>query len=139
MQLKIKNIISSTRSITTVKGLGIDIAPIYRIAKLVDQCDRATLNLLFTHSEIERCQSARYSQQAYAVCFASKEAVGKALGTGLADIDWNEIEASFTDGDRLTIRLYGKANLQAKRLEIENWFATWCHWHQHVLVHIFAQ
>jgi holo-[acyl-carrier protein] synthase len=44
--------------------------------------------------EIDRCQSTSNPHQFYALCFATKEAVGKALGTGLAGIGWNEIEAN---------------------------------------------
>ncbi|PMB32042.1 ACP synthase [Fischerella thermalis CCMEE 5319] len=122
----------------SIKGLGIDIAAIDRITKLINYCDRNTLNLLFTPSEIDICQSASNSYQYYAVCFATKEAVGKALGTGLADIDWNEIEANITH-DKLTINLHGKASIEAKRKGVQEWLASWCHWDKHVLVHVLAR
>jgi holo-[acyl-carrier protein] synthase len=130
-----------------VKGIGIDITPIPRIARLIDGCDCLrhrpkgdceTLNLLFTPDEIERCQSASNPHQFYAVCFATKEAVGKALGTGLADIGWNEIEANITC-DHLSVHLHGEASIQAKRRGVSRWLATWCHWDNHVLVHVLAQ
>lgn len=121
-----------------VKGIGIDITPIPRIARLIDGCDCETLNLLFTPNEIEHCQSASNPYQFYAVCFAAKEAVGKALGTGLADIGWNEIEANITC-DHLSVHLHGEASIQAKRRGVSRWLATWCHWDNHVLVHVLAQ
>jgi holo-[acyl-carrier protein] synthase len=93
--------------------------------------------LLFTSKEIDRCQSASDPHQYYAVCFAAKEAVGKAFGTGLVDIGWNEIEANIIR-DRLTIHLYGEARHQAKISDIREWLASWCHWDQHVLVHVLA-
>lgn len=159
-----------------VKGLGIDIAPIARIARLVERYDRETLNLLFTPGEIDRCQSSSHPHRSFAVCFATKEAVGKALGTGLAGIGWNEIEANLTqdteEGERekgkgkrdnsntfppcplplapnpqrgyrvphspFAIHLHGDASIQAKRWGIQTWLATWCHWDEHVLVHVLA-
>ncbi len=121
-----------------VKGIGIDITPIPRIARLIDKCDRETLNLLFTSAEIEGCQSSSNPHQFYALCFATKEAVGKALGTGLAGIGWNEIEANIAH-DKLTIHLYGAARIQAQRRGVRDWLATWCHWDKHVLVHVLAQ
>ncbi|NEO98555.1 MAG: holo-ACP synthase [Symploca sp. SIO2E9] len=124
-------------STAEVKGIGIDLIPISRIARLIDRYDHQTLNLLFTPSEIDLCQSASYPHQSYAVCFAAKEAVGKALGTGLADIGWNEIEAKIIQG-RLTIKLYGEASVQAKKRGLRAWLATWCHWDQQVLVHVIA-
>ena len=123
---------------TGVKGIGIDITPIPRIARLIDRYNGETLNLLFTSGEIDRCQSTSNPHQFYALCFATKEAVGKALGTGLAGIDWNEIEANITH-DQLTIHLHGKARIQAQRRGVQKWMATWCHWDKHVLVHVLAQ
>jgi holo-[acyl-carrier protein] synthase len=121
-----------------VKGIGIDITPISRIARLIDRCDRETLKLLFTSGEIDCCQSASNPHQFYALFFATKEAVGKALGTGLADIGWNEIEANIIC-DRLSVNLHGEASIQAKRRGVSRWLATWCHWDNHVLVHVLAQ
>jgi holo-[acyl-carrier protein] synthase len=133
--------------ITGVKGIGIDITPIPKIARIIDGCDRLRhhpksdreiLTSLFTPSEIDRCQSASNPHQFYAVCFATKEAVGKALGTGLAGIEWNEIEANISL-EKLTVHLHGEARLQAKRRGVSRWLATWCHWDNHVLVHVLAQ
>ncbi len=123
---------------TGVKGIGIDITPIPRISRLIDRYNGETLNLLFTSGEIDRCQSTSNPHQFYALCFATKEAVGKALGTGLADIGWNEIEANITH-DQLTIHLHGKARIQAQRRGLQKWMATWCYWDKHVLVHVLAQ
>jgi holo-[acyl-carrier protein] synthase len=120
-----------------IKGLGLDITPINRIAQIVDRYDSETLNLLFTVNEIDHCQSANNCHQYYAVCFATKEAVGKALGTGLVGIDWNEIEAEIISHN-IIIHLYGKARHQAKRRDIQKWLANWCNWDQHVLVHVLA-
>lgn len=106
MKQKFQILSPESQSTARVKGISIDITPICRIAKLLDQCERETLNLLFTPGESDRCQAASNPHQSYAVCFATKEAVGKALGTGLAGIGWNEIEANITHG-RLTIHLYG--------------------------------
>lgn len=121
-----------------ILGIGIDIAPVSRIAGLVQRYDRETLSMLFTPNEIDQCQSATHPHRYYAVCFSTKEAVGKALGTGLVGIDWNEIEAVLLDA-RLTINLHGSAQLRAARCGIQKWLATWCYWDDYVLVHVLAQ
>lgn len=123
---------------SSIKGIGIDIAPVSRIATLVSRYDRETLSLLFTPNEIDQCQSAPDPNRYYAVCFSTKEAVGKALGTGLADIGWNEIECSVaTTG--LTIRLHGSAQRRASNCGVQEWLATWCHWDDYVLVHVLSK
>lgn len=125
-------------NLTDIKGIGIDIAPISKIAKLVSPYDFDTLSLIFTPSEIEQCQSALFPTRYYAICFAAKEAVGKALGTGLADIDWNEIECTiFPSG--LTIDLSGAAQQRALQDGIDQWITTWCYWDDYVMVHVLAQ
>jgi holo-[acyl-carrier protein] synthase len=124
--------------------IGIDIEQISRIATLVDRYDRATLNLLFTSHEIDQCQST--PNPYYAVCFSAKEAVGKALGTGLADIDWTDIEITIcpeqfsntTAPHTLDIHLTGAAQHQASQQGIQAWFATWSTWNDYVLVHVLA-
>jgi holo-[acyl-carrier protein] synthase len=123
---------------TGIKGIGIDIASIHRIARLIDRYDGEILNLLFTPSEIDCCRAASNPYLSYAVCFATKEAVGKALGTGLAGIDWNEIEVNIAER-KLTILLHGQASVQASRCGVREWLASWFHWDQHVLVHVLAQ
>ncbi|MGG6265209.1 holo-ACP synthase [Leptolyngbya sp. AN03gr2] len=115
--------------------IGIDIEQISRIAKLVDRYDRTTLNLLFTHSEIEQCQFA--PSHYYALCFSAKEAVGKALGTGLADIGWTEIEVTIAP-HILDIQLSGAAYDLAIQQHIHRWYATWWTWDDYVLVQVFA-
>lgn len=132
------DVASQIPAITEIKGLGIDIATISRIAALVNRYDRETLTLLFTPSEIEQCESAPHPHRYYAVCFATKEAVGKALGTGLVDINWNEIECN-TIQTGLTIRLHRQAQHRAKQCGAQAWLATWCHWDDYVLVHVLAK
>ena len=121
-----------------IKGLGIDIIPVHRIASLVDRYDLETLNLLFTPKEIEFCQCANDPYQFYAICFAAKEAVGKALGIGLAGIGWNQVEANLAHSE-LSVYLHGEARIQAKALGVREWLANWFYWDEHVLVHVLAQ
>ncbi|PPS43597.1 holo-ACP synthase [Chroococcidiopsis sp. TS-821] len=120
-----------------IKGIGIDIAPISKIASLVNRYN-SELTLLFTPGEIEQCQSAPYPSRYYAVCFAAKEAVGKALGTGLVDINWNEIESTISQSE-LTIELRGAARQKALHSGVKAWLATWCYWDDYVMVHVLSK
>jgi len=62
-------------------GTGIDIVEIGRIKKLMEKDDRLK-NRVFTKNEIAYCERKRKKYHHYAVRFAAKEAVWKALGKG---------------------------------------------------------
>lgn len=121
-----------------VKRIGIDIVFVPRIARLIKRYDKETLHLLFTSSEVDRCRSANDVYFSYAVCFATKEAVAKALGDGLVNVDWNEIEIDFTESC-LNVYLHGKAKVTAIRQGLREWIANWFYWDDHILVHVLAQ
>lgn len=61
-------------------NIGIDIVEVGRIQKLIR--DKGFLARVFTDKEIAYCQGKRNRAQHYAVRFAAKEAVFKALGSG---------------------------------------------------------
>ena len=120
-----------------MKGIGIDIVPIPRITRLIERYDLETLSLLFVSKEIERCQASSNPNRSFAICFAAKEAVGKALGTGLVDVGCHEIEATPLQ-DKVIVQLEEAASIQAKRLAIRSWLGHWCSWDDHVLVRMLA-
>lgn len=72
---------------------GVDIIEISRLKKSIDELDQFK-HRVFTDQEISYCEKrnkARY--ESYAARFAAKEAVMKALGTGLANgLEWKQIE-----------------------------------------------
>jgi len=72
---------------------GIDIIEIERLKKSILEREGFTRRV-FTDREIEYCESRNVVKfESYAARFAGKEAVLKALGTGLADgIEWKHIE-----------------------------------------------
>ena len=68
---------------TTLPGLGIDIVEIDRIHKLALK-NRSFLTRIFTSEEIRYCSRKKKKWQHFAVRFAAKEAVWKALGAGFS-------------------------------------------------------
>ncbi|MCX5781655.1 MAG: holo-ACP synthase [Elusimicrobia bacterium] len=60
--------------------IGIDIIEVKRISKLIKS--KAFLNRVYTSREIEYCRPKKNYAQHFAVRFATKEAVWKALGKG---------------------------------------------------------
>jgi holo-[acyl-carrier protein] synthase len=75
-----------------IVGIGIDLIEIHRVKKAVE--NPAFVNRVFTQAEQTYCNGrGRQSAASYAARFAAKEAVMKALGTGLAGGGtWQDIE-----------------------------------------------
>lgn len=76
-------------------GIGTDIVPVARIAKLAARSEEIMKQRLFTDFEARalcRIETPRRNQ-AYATSFAVKESVFKAMGTGLASgMSWRDIQ-----------------------------------------------
>jgi holo-[acyl-carrier protein] synthase len=121
-----------------IKGIGIDIESIDRIGTLVARYDSDTLLMIFTANELQHCQQASGTAQCFTICFVAKEAMGKALGTGLATIDWHEIEVS-VEGNQVKITLYGKALQQAGLIGASSWLASWSAYGDQVMVLVVIQ
>lgn len=77
-----------------IKGLGIDIIEIDRIAKALERKGTFFVERLFTRNEqLSQTESSpNHLATYYAGRFAAKEAVVKALGTGFRGITWLDIE-----------------------------------------------
>lgn len=75
-----------------VKGVGIDITEVARIAEKISK-EQGFRELVFSAREIAYCEAATHKYQHYAARFAAKEAFFKAMGTGWASgTAFNEVE-----------------------------------------------
>ena len=97
-------------------GIGVDVVGVERVARLVAEHERA-LGALFTEGELAYCAGKRRRLEHLAARFAAKEAVLKALGTGLARrMLWTDIEVVNDPNGRPRVRLGGEvAALAARR------------------------
>ena len=76
-----------------IYGIGIDVVEVGRIEAAVEKLGDAFLGRLFTESEREYCAKQKRPALHYAARFAAKEAVSKALGTGIGgQAGWLEME-----------------------------------------------
>ncbi|MDU4961484.1 MAG: holo-ACP synthase [Sporomusaceae bacterium] len=89
-----------------IMGSGIDIIEIQRIAAALES--RRFRQRVFTAAEQTYCDSRQTQRvSSYAARFAAKEAVMKALGTGLAGGRWLDIEIVSAVDTKPTVRLTG--------------------------------
>jgi len=96
--------------------VGIDIVELKRVAQVVERWGDRFLQRIYTPQELAYCRG-RIPQ--LAARFAAKEAVMKALGTGIRGVGWKEVEVQRQRGKGPTIILHGRAKLKAETIMIE--------------------
>ena len=100
-----------------ILGMGIDLIEIHRMKVAIE--NPAFLRRVFTPAEIEYCRSrGRQGAASYAARFAAKEAVMKALGTGLAGGTWLDIETLPDAKGKPELRLTGSFGLLADSMGV---------------------
>lgn len=102
-----------------VVGVGVDAIEIQRVRDALTRTP-TLLTRLFTEREqascVTRCGDLRYG--GLAARFAAKEAVAKALGTGISGFAFRDIEVLSDETGRPTIALHGGAEEAAAKAGI---------------------
>jgi holo-[acyl-carrier protein] synthase len=98
-----------------VRGIGVDLAQIPRLRRVLERWDERFLRRVFTEQEIAYCRARRDPVPHLAARFAAKEAVLKALGTGLRmGVNWREIEVRRAHGQAPMVVLSGRCRALAE-------------------------
>jgi len=91
-----------------IRGIGIDAVKISRLEKWID--NPGLLDRFFNAREIEAIRErGKGMSHSLAARFAAKEAFGKALGTGLANIELKDIMIVSGQGKKPELTLEGSA------------------------------
>ncbi|GAB6158433.1 holo-ACP synthase [Desulfotomaculum varum] len=98
-----------------MKGIGTDIIEIERIELAVSRSGQQFLDRVFTPAEQEHCKGRVHC---LAGRFAAKEAVLKALGTGLRELRWTNIEILPNYLGKPEVKLLGPARQLAEKMGI---------------------
>lgn len=94
---------------TQMAGLGVDIVEIARMEEILRRTPSFKTKV-FTQQEQDYCDKKHKSAVHYAMRFAAKEAVLKALGTGIAQgIRLNEVEVVHDAKGKPSPKLHGRA------------------------------
>ena len=102
-----------------IVGTGIDLADPARLRSACERRGEKLLARLFTEAERRACDQAMDRWPRYAGRFAAKEALLKALGTGLRmGIGWQQIETTNDPAGKPLIRLSGAALARAEALGV---------------------
>lgn len=100
-----------------VLGLGVDIVEIDRMARALERRPRMR-ERIFSEAERAYCDSKARPEVHYALRFAAKEAVLKALGTGFSGMRFSDVEVVREPGGRPVPVLHGRAAQRAAELGI---------------------
>ena len=102
-----------------IVGIGVDIVETARIAASMERHGERFLARLFTDEERSYCGSMRSPERCFAARFAAKEAVSKALGTGIgAQLGWLDMEVRRLESGAPFLALTGDGAETARRLGI---------------------
>ncbi|WP_370067212.1 holo-ACP synthase [Streptacidiphilus sp. MAP5-3] len=95
---------------------GIDLVEVARVEQLMASQPELQ-ERVFTHRELAYCLRRRRAGEHLAGRWATKEAVLKCLGTGMArGMEWTDIEVVNDRGGRPSVRLYGEVESVARSL-----------------------
>lgn len=103
---------------------GVDLIEIARIETVLSRQGNAWLERIFTPAELDYCGKRAES---LAGRWAAKEAVAKALGSGIGDVSWKEIEILGDEQNAPVLKLYGAAESKARELGLTNWSVSISH------------
>lgn len=93
----------------SVFDIGIDIIEISRIKEAVESNPRF-LSKMFTENEINYFESKGYRYESIAGNFAAKEAISKAIGTGIRNFNFKDIEVLRNELGKPVVKTYNNLN-----------------------------
>ena len=119
---------------------GVDIIEIRRIKKSIEELGEGFLNRIYTNREIAYCESKKIGKfESYAVRFAAKEAVSKAIGTGIgARVSLIEIEVENNEMGAPFVKLFGDTGKTAQNLNINSFSLSLSHCKEYAVAIVVA-
>lgn len=121
-----------------ISGCGIDLVEISRIELALERFGRRFLDRVFTPAEKAYCLAKKRPAESLAARFAAKEAVAKALGLGLGQFCWQDIEIVRLGGGRPQVRLTRAVLDEAEVLGIGQMLISISHTHEYAVAQAVA-
>lgn len=118
-----------------MSSIGIDMIEIGRIESAIKQWKKRFLNRVYTDAELN---ASGDKVSALASRFAGKEAVMKALGTGIKGVGWRDIEILSNSDGKPLVRLHGNALKKAKELDLNEFCISLSDTKQYAIAAVIA-
>jgi len=126
--------------ILLIIGCGIDLAKIERIEKIIKKWGDNFTFRIFTPLEREYCEKKKGNKfQSYAGKFAAKEALLKALGLGLREANWKEIEIKNDELGQPIIHTSGKLKNVASAKGASKYFISISHTKEYAIAQVILE
>lgn len=122
-----------------VVAIGVDIVEVERISAALERRGEAFLRRIYTPLEQAWGRDTANWHQHLAARFAAKEAVSKALGTGIGSVRWLDIEVRREAGQRPRVHLTGRAAERARELGIDRWHLSLSHTRKLAVAQVVAE
>jgi len=116
-------------------SVGVDIVEIERIAKALERFGDRFLARIYTQAEVDHCRG-RVAE--LAARFAAKEAISKALGTGIHGLSWQEMEILPDPLGQPQVYLHGSALERACVLGLTDFAVSLSHSQEYAIAFVVA-
>jgi holo-[acyl-carrier protein] synthase len=114
---------------------GVDLLEIERLRGAIETHGEKFLHRIFTQQELDANQK---KIESLAGRFAAKEAVAKALGCGIGDVAWKEIEILRAESGAPQLVLHGAADRLAREQGLTTWSLSLSHSQSHAVAMVVA-
>lgn len=114
---------------------GIDLIEIDRVVQAIERHGERFLERVFTPQELTELNG---NPASLAGRFAAKEAVAKALGTGIGPVAWREIEILRGPAREPVLHLHGMAARLAAEKHLTQWSVSLSHTQTLAIAAVFA-
>jgi holo-[acyl-carrier protein] synthase len=115
---------------------GVDLIEVDRIEQAIARHGERFLQRIYTLQELAQVGQ---STPSLAARWAAKEAVAKALGTGIGDVEWLEIEILRGPNQEPVLHLHGNAQRLADEQNLHVWSLSMSHTREHAIAMVVAQ
>ncbi len=114
---------------------GVDLIEIERFTSAYRRYEQRFLQRIFTPTELAE---NRKNMASLAARFAAKEAVAKALGTGIGRVTWHDIEICRGEAGEPILYLHGAASHLAALQQLDTWSISLSHTQSHAVAFVVA-
>ncbi len=123
-----------------IVGIGTDLVEVARIERSLERFGDRFAHKILSSTELQNYRSAASRSHFLAKRFAAKEAVAKALGTGMrGGVHFRLIEISHDEAGKPIVSLLSGALARAQQLNISNWHLSISDERQHALAFVVAE